>query len=219
MNPSPSHFNFNESWQRLLYINKAIAIIRSPQINLGLAMARAVAAGGIKLIEITWNSDRPEELISKLRRQFPDCTIGAGTILNSSQLETAISAGAQFIFSPHLDCNLLETALHRYNVPLVPGVFSPTEIVRAWQAGANIVKLFPIQALGGANYIKSLQGPLSQVGMIPTGGVTIDNSRAMLDAGAVAVGLAGNLFPAAAVTTQNWSEITKRTQLLLTKLN
>ena len=216
---SPGVLNSSQWWERLLFVNKAIAVIRAPELEIGIAMAQAVATGGIKLIEITWNSDRPEECISRLRVQLPQCIIGAGTILDSSQLDRALAAGAQFIFCPHFDRHLLETALYRYNIPLVPGVLSPTEIVTAWQAGANIVKVFPIQAVGGADYIKSLQGPLNRINYIPTGGVTIDNANTFLDAGAIAVGISGNLFPKHLVTSQNWQQIAKRTQILLTNVS
>ncbi len=209
---------FNQWWVRSLSVNKAIAIIRVPEMELALAMAQAVAIGGIKLIEITWNSDRPDQCISKLRANLPHCIIGAGTILDTTQLERAIAAGAQFIFCPHFDRHLFSLARDRYNIPLVPGVLSPTEIVTAWQAGANIVKVFPIQALGGADYLKSLQGPLSQINYIPTGGVTIDNAKTSIDAGAIAVGISGNLFPKHLVETHNWQEITERTKTLLTKI-
>ena len=148
-------------WQQLLICYRAkFAVIRSSQLEVGLAMAHAVAQGGIKVIEIAWNSDRPEELVTVLRREFPDCTIGVGTILDKQQLQKAIDCGTQFIFCPHLDPGLLITAVEKYHIPLIPGALSPTEIVTAWQLGASAVKVFPIQAVGGANYIKSLQAPL-----------------------------------------------------------
>ncbi|MGF1542161.1 MAG: bifunctional 4-hydroxy-2-oxoglutarate aldolase/2-dehydro-3-deoxy-phosphogluconate aldolase [Pleurocapsa sp.] len=208
----------NQWWVRSLSANKAIAVIRATEMELALAMAEAVAAGGIKLIEITWNSDRPDQCISKLRANLPHCTIGAGTILDVTQLHRASVAGAQFIFCPHFDRHLFNTAGDRYNLPLMPGVLSPTEIVTAWQGGANVVKVFPIQAVGGADYLKSLHGPLSQINYIPTGGVTIDNAKTFIDAGAIAVGISGNLFPKHLVESHNWQEITKRTARLLTKI-
>lgn len=213
------NFPLDEPWLRLLRQHKAIAVIRHPEMSIALAMAHAVAAGGIKLIEITWNSDRPSELIAKLRVDLPDCIIGAGTILNLQQLQKAISAGAQFIFSPHFERDLLEASVYRYQIPFVPGVFSPTEIVNAWNSGAKTVKVFPIKALGGADYIKCLQAPLNQIYLIPTGGVTIDNAKAMLDAGAIAVGVSGDLFLPELIAAQNWSEITNRTRILTTNLS
>ena len=218
INRSPGDLTSSQWWERLLFVNKAIAVIRAPDLEIGIAMAQAVATGGIKLIEITWNSDRPAECISRLRVKLPNCIIGVGTILDSLQLDMAISAGAQFIVCPHLNRHLLETALDHYDIPLVPGVLSPTEIVTAWQAGAKIVKVFPIQAVGGADYIKSLQGPLNQINYIPTGGVTIDNAKNFLDAGAIAVGISGNLFLKHLVASQNWQKIAERTYTLLTNI-
>lgn len=207
-----------EVWLQLLRQHKAIAVIRSPDMNLSHKMAHAVAAGGMNLIEITWNSDRPGELITKLRAELPHCTIGVGTILNLDQLKEAINAGAQFAFSPCFDPKLLDASLSCYKIPFVPGVFSPTEIVNAWQQGARAVKVFPIKSLGGAEYIKCLQPPLSQIPLIPTGGITVDNASAMILAGAIAVGISSNLFPQQAIITQDWLHITVRTRSLISRL-
>lgn len=203
-----------DSWPAILQEQRAIAVIRSPELTMGLGMAEAVATGGMKLIEVTWNSEQPQELISQLRARLPHCIIGAGTILNMSQLQEAIACGAQFLFSPHCALRLLENAIAE-KIPFVPGVLSPTEIVHAWQAGASAVKVFPIQAIGGADYIKSLQGPLGHIPLIPTGGVTIDNAQAMLAAGAIAIALSSNLFPPSLVREQNWQGIIHRTQSLM----
>ena len=208
-----------QRWLQLLRQHKAIAVIRCEEIDLAYSMARAVAAGGISLIEITWNCDRPEELIARLRTEFSHCTIGVGTILNPVQLQAAVSAGAQFAFAPHFDAKVFNLALDRYKIPFVPGVFSPTEIVRAWQQGAKVVKVFPIKSLGGAEYIKCLQEPLSQIALVPTGGITINNARSMLDAGAMAVGISSNLFPQDAIALQDWTAIATRAEYLLDRLH
>ena len=209
---------FLEAWLQLLQEHKAIAIIRSSDLDLAYNMALAVAAGGVNLIEITWSSDRSGESIAKLRTELPHCTIGTGTILNLHQLQQAYSAGAQFAFAPHFEPALLEVSLSRYKIPFIPGVFSPTELVNAWQHGAKVVKVFPIKSLGGAEYIRCLQGPLKQIPLIPTGGITIDNAREMIDAGAIAVGISSNLFPQSAILNRDWSSITTRTKILLHKL-
>ena len=130
-------------------------------------MAKAVASGGMNLIEITWNSDRPADLIGQLRAELPTCTIGTGTLLNLDQMEQAIAAGAQFLFTPHVDPVMIQAAVSQ-GIPIIPGALSPTEIVTAWTAGASCVKVFPVGAVGGATYIKSLQGPLGQIPLIPT---------------------------------------------------
>jgi 2-dehydro-3-deoxyphosphogluconate aldolase/(4S)-4-hydroxy-2-oxoglutarate aldolase len=208
-----------DSWLSILQRERAIAVIRSPRFDIGLAMAEAVAQGGMRLIEITWNSDRPQELIAELRVRLPHCSIGAGTVLDRTQLKEAIACGAQFIFSPHFDPNLLEIAVHCHQIPYVPGVLTPTEIVTAYSTGASALKVFPIITMGGASYIKSLQAPLGNIPLIPTGGITLDNAPEMIAAGAIAVGLSGGLFPTSLVQAGHWQEISGRAKLLLKSLN
>jgi 2-dehydro-3-deoxyphosphogluconate aldolase/(4S)-4-hydroxy-2-oxoglutarate aldolase len=103
-------------------------------------------------------------------------------------------------------------------IPIVPGALSPTEIVTAWQAGASCIKVFPIEAVGGANYIKSLQGPLGQIPLIPTGGVTLENAKEFIIAGAVAVGLSGELFPKSLVVAEDWEAVAQRANTLRQRL-
>ena len=172
-------------------------------------MARAVAAGGMRLIEVTWNSDRPETLVHQLRQCLPDCLIGAGTITTPQQVSAAIASGAQFLFSPHTHRALIQRAAE-FEIPFVAGALTPTEILTAWQAGAAAVKVFPIQAVGGADYLRAVRGPLGEIPLVPTGGVTLDNAREMLDAGAIAVGLAGQLFPKSAVRNGDWAIVQDR---------
>jgi 2-dehydro-3-deoxyphosphogluconate aldolase/(4S)-4-hydroxy-2-oxoglutarate aldolase len=204
----------DQSWLSLVKQHRAIAVIRTPQLAIGQQMAKAVAAGGLRLIEITWNSDQASRLISQLRSELPACTIGAGTLLDLSQTQTAIAAGAQFLFTPHVDPMLIQVATKR-GVPVIPGALSPTEIITAWQAGASSVKVFPVQAVGGTRYIQSLQGPLSGIPLIPTGGVTLENAREFIAAGATGVGLAGSLFPKQELEVENWSAITERALALM----
>ncbi|MGF1480698.1 MAG: bifunctional 4-hydroxy-2-oxoglutarate aldolase/2-dehydro-3-deoxy-phosphogluconate aldolase [Cyanophyceae cyanobacterium] len=200
-------------WLQLLQQYRAIAVIRSPQLQLGLALAKAVATGGIRIIEITWNSSQPGTLIKRLKTELPECTIGTGTILTVEQLHSAVDAGVQFLFSPHVNQSLIEAAVTA-EVPIVPGALTPTEIISAWQAGASCVKVFPVGTVGGANYIKSLQGPLGQIPLIPTGGVTLENARQFIDAGALAVGLSSQLFPAELIEKQDWQAIAQRAKTL-----
>ncbi len=207
----------SESWLQLLAAHRAIAVIRSYSLELSFAMARAVAAGGIKIIEITWNSSQPATIIQQLRSQLSHCTIGAGTILTQQQLKEAMAAGAEFIFSPHVNPALIDAAL-KANISIIPGALSPTEIVTAWQAGATCVKIFPVQALGGASYIKNLQSPLGQIPLIPTGGVTLENAREFIEVGAIAVGLSSQLFPQSLVAQRNWQAIAERAKTLYQQL-
>ena len=200
---------FADSWLTQLQKHRAIAVIRYPQLELGSQMAKAVSSGGMQLIEITWNSDQPAELVRQLRSELPSATIGAGTILDLNQLREAIASGAQFLFCPHVDSALIQAAVEA-GVPIIPGALSPTEIVTAWQAGASCVKVFPVQSVGGVNYIKNLQDPLGQIPLIPTSGVTKENAGEFLEAGAIAVGLSSQLFPQQLVAARDWEGIAER---------
>ncbi|MEG3939965.1 bifunctional 4-hydroxy-2-oxoglutarate aldolase/2-dehydro-3-deoxy-phosphogluconate aldolase [Microcoleus sp. S36b_A3] len=206
-----------QSWLAQLKKHRGIAVIRSSEKELAWQMASAVAVGGFLFIEITWDTHKAAELIAELRSEFPTFSIGTGTLLNLEQLQEAIDCGAQFLFTPHTDVAMIKTAVDA-GVPIVPGAFSPTEIVTAWQAGATCVKVFPISALGGAAYLKSLQGPLGHIPLIPTGGVTVENAKVFIDAGAIAVGLAGDLFPKHLVENRDWRAIGQIARTLTKKL-
>jgi 2-dehydro-3-deoxyphosphogluconate aldolase / (4S)-4-hydroxy-2-oxoglutarate aldolase len=204
----------NLSWLVRVQQQRAIAVIRVAQYDLGIHLAKAAAEGGMELIEITWNSDRPAQLIQHLRAQLPHCVIGAGTLLTLTDMEKAIAAGAQFLFTPHVNIDLIQAAVAQ-QIPIIPGALSPTEIVTAWQAGATCVKVFPIQSVGGADYIRHVCAPLGDIPLIPTGGVTLENARTFLEAGAIAVGVSGQLFPKEAIAQGDWQTVTQRVKQLV----
>ena len=193
---------------------RAIAVLRAPRFELGLRMAEAVAAGVVRLIEITWNSDQPDQLVERLRHTLPHCWIGVGTVLSRSDLQAAIAAGAEFGFSPYTDPDLVAWAADR-RWPLVPGALTPSEIGTAWRAGAPAVKVFPVWAMGGPSYLRSLKAPLGHIPLVPTGGLAIDHVDAMLQAGATAVGLSTGLCPVEAIAQQDWGTLTQRAQRLV----
>lgn len=201
-------------WLSLVRSQRAIAVIRAPTIELGMQMAKSVIDGGMKLIEITWKGPQSAKLVHQLRTEAPTCMIGVGTILTLDQWWEAIAAGAQFFFTPYVNLEMVQTAVEQ-QVPIIPGALSPTEIVTAWQAGAVAVKVFPVQSMGGAAYVRHLQGPLGHIPLIPTGGVTIENAKDFLQAGAMAVGLSGQLFPSEIIANGNWAEVTQRAKRLL----
>ncbi|WP_069790456.1 bifunctional 4-hydroxy-2-oxoglutarate aldolase/2-dehydro-3-deoxy-phosphogluconate aldolase [Cyanobacterium sp. IPPAS B-1200] len=207
-----------DCWLSLLKQYRLIAVIRASSQEIGEKMAYIASQGGIKLIEVTWNSYQPERLVYHLRQILPDCYVGVGTILTMAQLKNAIEAQAQFAFSPHFDQDLL-TFAHYHHIPFNPGTLSPTEIINAFDGGARAVKVFPVKALGGVDYIKSLQGPMNQFPLIPTGGVTMAETIAFLDAGAIAVGLSGDLFPTDLVRAGKWEEMGDRIYQLMQKIN
>ncbi len=206
-----------QDWINLLKRHRVIAVIRTESVAVGLAMAKAAAAGGIRLIEVTWNSHQPTALVEAFRAELPHCIIGCGTMLNQEQIKDAIAAGAQYGFMPHVDPALIGYGRDQ-DWPIHPGALTPTEMMTAWNAGASGVKVFPVAAMGGCEYIRSLQGPLSHIPLIPTGGVTLENAKEFLMAGAIAVGLSGELFPQSAIARQNWGEITDRAQRLMQSL-
>lgn len=205
-------------WLAVLNRNRAIAIVRAPDVETGLSMAKAAAEGGFKLIEVAWNNNAdPPTMMAKIQQALPDCTVGVGTVLDVADLRGAIASGAQFCFTPHIDRELVELAIAQ-NIPIAAGAMTPTEIVTAWQAGASSVKVFPISALGNAAYVRSLRGPLSSIPLVPTGGVTSESASALLAAGAVAVGLSSALFPKEEVARADWMAIEARSRYLLTLL-
>jgi 2-dehydro-3-deoxyphosphogluconate aldolase / (4S)-4-hydroxy-2-oxoglutarate aldolase len=209
--------SYPEDWLKFVKQERVIAVIRSTDLDTGRKMAQAAAAGGIKLIEITANSDRPWALIERLRAELPDCSIGTGTVLSMSDVLNAIGCGAEYIFTPHLDLSLIDAAITA-EIPIIPGALTPTEIITAWQAGATAIKVFPIQAMGGVSYLQVLQGPIAQIPLIPTGGVTVADAADFLAAGAIAVGLAGSLFPDAEILSEDWQRIEDRASNLIMRI-
>ncbi len=205
-------------WTSLLAQYRAIAVIRAPNFDLGLEMARSVSAGGIRLIEVTWDSAEPTRLIETLRTELPGCIIGTGTILTLDQLQDAIACGAQFAFSPYCNPAVIEAA-NLVGIPIIPGALTPTEILTAWQAGADSIKVFPISAMGNASYIRSLRDPLKGIPLIPTGGVTVENAAELIKAGAIGVGISTGLFPTDWVRDRAWDKVRDRAQQLQTALN
>lgn len=197
------------NWLEFVRSHQIIAVIRATDWRIGRKMAQTVADGGIRLIEITTNSDRPWELIAQLRAELPQCSIGVGTVLSLADVRNAISCGVEYIFTPHVDLDIITSATQA-GIPIVPGALSPTEIITAWHAGATAIKVFPIQAVGGVSYLEVLQGPIGHIPLIPTGGVTVTNARDFLAAGAVAVGLAAALFPPAEIARSDWNIIRDR---------
>lgn len=199
--------DYLKTWWNVLRQERVIAVIRSQDIDLAISLAHAVAAGGIKLIEITWNSHEPVQIIQKLNADLPDCWIGTGTILTVDELKEAIACKIRFCFTPNVNPTLIQIA-NQAEIPIIPGALTPTEIITAWQMGASCVKVFPIQAVGGVEYLKALQGPMGQIPLIPTGGVTLENAQDFISVGAIAVGLSSQLFPSSLIQSQAWSKIT-----------
>lgn len=205
-------------WRALLVRHRAIAVIRAPSMKLALAMAKASSAGGFSLIEVAWSSAQPAETIVAIQQALPHCVVGVGTVLSTADLQGAIAANAQFCFTPHTDCALIQLA-QAQRLPIVAGAMTPTEIMTAWKAGATSVKVFPISALGNSAYIRSVLEPLGPIPLVPTGGVTAVSAPALIAAGAVAVGLSTALFPPSEVRRGDWAAIAARSRHLLSQLS
>src|SRR6201993_2613571 len=169
-----------------------VPVLRAESVDKALALAEAIAAGGVTVLEITMTVPGAMQVMRKLAEQRPDILIGAGTVLDAETARMCILEGAQFVVSPALNLQTIEMC-HRYSVAVLPGTLTPTEIVTAWQAGADVVKVFPASAMGGAKYLTSLKGPLPQVEMIPTGGVMLGTGGEFLGGGGFVLGVGADL--------------------------
>ena len=169
-----------------------LPVLRARSEEEALALADAIAAGGVTALEITMTVPGALRVIARLTQQRPDLLIGAGTVLDPETARLCMLEGAQFIVSPSLNIRTVEIC-QRYSIAVLPGALTPTEVVTAWQAGADIIKIFPANSMGGARYLQSLKAPLPQIEVIPTGGVTLDTAREFLEAGAFALGVGADL--------------------------
>ena len=191
-----------------------VPVIRAATPDLALRAARAVMAGGISVFEITMTVPDAPDVIRALVRELGDrALVGAGTVLNAAAAHQCIDAGAAFVVSPGLDPDTVIEA-HGRGVPAMPGALTPTEVIAAWNLGADVVKIFPISAVGGAKYLRALKGPLPQVKMLPTGGITAANAAEFLAAGAVALGIGGELVDTVALAEGRDATITERAREL-----
>lgn len=197
-----------ESRIEQLIASGLVAVIRRPEPEHVAGIAEALAAGGVGALEITADTPEVNRLIAELKAKYGErLLVGAGTVLEAAQAERAIAAGADFIFSPNLNEHIVELTVNAGRIA-IPGVMTPTEIVRAHEAGADLLKLFPGGSLG-ASYIKELQGPLGHLRMMPTGGVTLGNAGSYIAAGAVALGLGSALVDRQAAARGEYGKLTE----------
>lgn len=191
-----------------------VPVVRSPSAAIAARAVEAVLAGGISIFEITMTVPGAVELIRSLVDRFSDrAIVGAGTVLTAEQARDCIEAGSRFIVSPGTDLKTIEFARSR-DVAIMPGALTPTEVITAWKAGADMVKIFPCSALGGAKYLKALRGPLPNVKMLPTGGVSPATAHEYIAAGACALGVGGELVDIAALEAGRDDVITGRAKEL-----
>jgi 2-dehydro-3-deoxyphosphogluconate aldolase/(4S)-4-hydroxy-2-oxoglutarate aldolase len=193
---------------------KVVAVVRLDSGEQLVNVAAALKAGGITAIEFTASTPGAIDMVKEAAARFGEqVLLGAGTVLDPETARAAILAGAEFIVTPALNLATIELC-RRYGKPIIPGALTPTEILTAWQAGADMVKVFPASVMG-PGYLKAVLAPLPQVRLVPTGGVSADTAAEYLKAGAVAVGVGGKLVDKAAVARGDWQAITAEAQRLL----
>jgi 2-dehydro-3-deoxyphosphogluconate aldolase / (4S)-4-hydroxy-2-oxoglutarate aldolase len=186
-----------------------IAIMRVKNPDQLLNAADAIRAGGVCAIEVTMTTPGALSVIEQaVARYGNQIAFGAGTVLDAESARAAILSGAQFIVAPNFKASVIEIC-RRYSVPVMPGVYTPTEIVNAWEAGADMVKIFPA-VIGGPAFIKAMKAPLPQVEMVPVGGVAIANTAEFIRAGSSAVGVGSELIDQKLLDAKDWDTLTQR---------
>jgi 2-dehydro-3-deoxyphosphogluconate aldolase / (4S)-4-hydroxy-2-oxoglutarate aldolase len=187
---------------------KVIALIRADNADNLLGCARALAAGGLTCIELTMTTPGAIELCAKVSQELPDVLLGLGTVLDAETARAGIAAGAKFIVTPAVRPEVIK-ACNTAGVPILSGALTPTEACNAWDAGADVIKIFPAEFFGPA-YIKSLKAPFPKMEFLPTGGVTPESVGDFLKAGAFATAAGSSLVAPAALKSGDWAAITAR---------
>jgi 2-dehydro-3-deoxyphosphogluconate aldolase/(4S)-4-hydroxy-2-oxoglutarate aldolase len=183
-----------------------VAVIRAADGERLVDAAEALLAGGVQVMEVTFTVPDAVQVLRRVADRLGDrVLLGAGTVLDSETARAAILAGAEFIVSPSTNCDVIRLC-RRYSKLVMPGAFTPTEVVAAWEAGADIVKVFPSD-IHGPKYLKALRGPLPQIRLMPTGGVNLETAADFFRAGACALGVGGSLVEAQAVEAGNMPRI------------
>jgi len=195
-----------------------IPVIRVSSAQEAMDVSDALKGGGVSFIEITMSVQGAMDVIKELAQKYKEEIImGAGTVLDPETGRAALLAGAQFIVSPTLNLELIQLA-HRYSAVVIPGAMTPTEILTAWNAGADLVKVFPAAQLGGPEYLKALRGPLPQILLVPTGGVNLQNAGAFIKAGATALGVGGELVDKKVLQEKQFQIISENARAFLKKI-
>lgn len=192
-----------------------LPVIRAPSTDLALRAVEAVLEGGITVLEVTLTVPDALTLIHSLAIRFEDrVVLGAGSVTTTEQALRASEAGAKFIVSPGLNLDMVRV-MKEQDVAMVAGALTPTEVMAASQAGADFIKIFPCDSMGGAKYLKALRGPLPHVSLVPTGGVSVETAPEFLRAGAVALGVGSDLVDLKALAAGQESVIVERARALL----
>lgn len=194
-----------------------VAVIRAQSSEQLIHVVKALRDGGVKAIEITMTTPNALDVIHEVSKEYKDdCVIGAGTVLDAETARATMLAGAEYIVSPTLNLDVIKIC-RRYSTIIVPGAYTPTEILSAWEAGADIVKVFPATSLG-ASYFKDVLAPLPQVRMSPTGGVDQNSVTDFIKAGAACVAVGGHLVSKKALAEKDWASITSAAASFIQKI-
>lgn len=192
-----------------------VPVVRASSADEAMQVIEAIKAGGVNVLEITMTVPGAVKVIEKVTDKYgSDVLVGAGTVLDPETARACLLAGAQFIVSPALNLDTIALC-HRYSAPIAPGVLTPTEVITAWSAGVDFVKVFPCGSVGGASYVKNLKGPFPQVKIIPTGGVSLETAADFITAGASALGVGTDLVNIKAIREGNPQLITEAAQQYL----
>ena len=195
---------------QLINEQRLVAILRLEDLSQAVAISTALARGGIVVQEFTLTNPEALQVVRKVKQSLAvagvHTAIGIGSVRSVEEAQAALAATADFIVSPTTDPRVIDVCV-KADIAVMPGAFTPTEIATAWNAGADVVKVFPARGLG-PGYIKDVLAPMPYLKLMPTGGVDLKNLQSYFAAGAVAVGIGGNLIDAAAVASRDWSTIT-----------
>ena len=192
-----------------------VPVVRAASVEEATRAVEAICAGGIPVVEITMTVPNAVAVIREVAKQYGSkVLIGAGTVTSAEQAESCIRAGAEFLVSPSLNLATIEMA-NRYSKVITPGALTPTEVLTAWQAGGDIIKIFPCGAFGGAKYIKALRAPFPQIEMMPTGGVSLETVGDFLKAGACAVAVGAELIDSANIRDGHFGVFEERAKRFL----
>ncbi len=187
-----------------------IPVVRAQSADEAMKAIDAIREGGISILEITMTVPGAVGVIEEVSKRYGgEAVVGAGTVLDGETARACILAGARFVVSPSLNLETIEVC-RRYGIAVMPGALTPTEVVQAWSAGADFVKIFPAGAVGGASYIKSLKAPLPQIELVPTGGVSLKTAADFIKAGASALGVGADLVDVKAIREGHGQVITER---------
>ena len=185
-----------------------VPVVRAASADEALAAVEAIRAGGIFVAEITMTIPGALEVMARVAAEFgSEVLVGAGTVLDAATARDCIAAGARFVVGPSLDLEVIETCRGQ-GIVVCPGALTPTEVVTAWRAGADVVKVFPCGAVGGPNYLRALKAPLPQIELMPTGGVSLATAAEFVRAGAFALGVGSDLVDVAALRSGDIQKVT-----------